>query len=165
MADEEKTNENALDTGKTDNSQYIQALSELKANSVPKAEYEKLKAENKELLESIVNGREINLPSKEDEKPSIKELRNKLFNEEHSNLEYCKTALELRKSILEDGGVDPFLPHGSKLAPTKEDEECAERVARVMQEAIDYADGDSQLFTQELQRRTIDTGITKPAKK
>ena len=163
---EQQSNEKALGADKeTDNNQYIQALNELKAKSVDKAEYDKLKAENEKLLDSIVNGRELNLPSEEEKSHSIQELRNELFNKEHTNLEYCKTALELRKSILDEGGVDPFLPYGSKIAPTNEDIECANRVAQVLQEAIDYADGDSALFTQEIQRRMIDTGPKQHSKR
>ena len=39
-----------------DSFDYISALNEMKQNSVSRSEYEKLKADNKRLLDSIVNG-------------------------------------------------------------------------------------------------------------
>lgn len=142
------------------NADYIAAINELKQNSVDRSKYEQLRAENKRLLDSIVNGQSAEVATKQAEKPSIEELRERLFKDEPvSNLEYVTNALELRQALIESGEKDPFLPWGNKIIPTTEDIECAERVARVMQECVDYADGDSELFTNELQRRTIDSGM------
>ena len=143
-----------------DNNQYIQALNELKKNSVGREDYEKLKAENKKLLDSIVNGQEIDLPEHKDE-PSIDELRKRLFNGEQdmSNLDYITSALELRKQLISKGEPDPFLPVGNQIAPTDEDIAAANKVADILQECVDYAEGDSAVFTNELQRRTIDVKI------
>ena len=38
---------------------YIEAIKEIKQNSVPKSEYAKLKEENKKLLDSIINGADL----------------------------------------------------------------------------------------------------------
>lgn len=143
-----------------DNNQYIQALNELKAKSVDREEYDKLKAENKKLLDSIVNGQEIDLPKQED-KPSIDELRTKLFSGESdlSNLEFVSSALELRSQLIAKGEPDPFLPVGNQISPTDQDIAAAEKVAQVLQECVDYAEGDSAVFTNELQRRTVDVKI------
>ena len=132
---------------------YLAAIQELKQNSVDRSDYNKLKAENKKLLESIVNGQPIEAQAQ----PGLRdpnEIRDELFNHEHSNLDYAKLALELRSTLIAKGERDPFLPYGAQIAPTVEDEEKAEKVAQVFQECIDYAEGDSKLFTQELQRRT-----------
>lgn len=138
-----------------DNTDYITAIKELKENSVSKEEYLKLKDKNRELLQSLVNGETI----QEDVKvlPNIKELREKAFKDGQTNLEYCQNALNLRNAIIEQGGVDPFVPNGLKIVPTDEDIVTAQRVADVLQECIDVADGDSAIFTNELQRRMIDT--------
>ena len=103
MLEEEQTNVTSQPTG-DDNNQYIQALNELKAKSVDREEYDKLKAENKKLLDSIVNGQEIELP-KQESKPSIDELRTKLFSGESdlSNLEFVSNALELRSKHMAKG--------------------------------------------------------------
>lgn len=136
---------------------YIQAIQELKANTVPKEQYAKLKDENSKLLKSIINGESVEA-GQVTEKPDITKLRKELFNGDAqiSNLEYVSKALELRNAIIESGGSDPFLPHGSKVMPDNNDIECANRVAAVLQDCIDYADGDSGVFTAELQRRTVD---------
>ena len=84
-----------------------------------------------------------------------------MFNHEHNNLEYIKLALELRNTLIAKGETDPFLPVGSQISPTADDAEKAEKVAQVYQECIDYADGDSALFTQELMRRTNTSAFDK----
>lgn len=144
---------------------YIKAIQELKANSVPREQYSKLKDENSKLLKSIINGESDIITSTSanstivDEETKIKELRKDLFsgNSQHmSNLEYISKMLDLRNKVIEQGGQDPFLPHGSKVMPDNNDIECANRVATVLEECIEYAEGDSQIFTNELQRRMID---------
>ena len=57
------------------------------------------------------------------------------------------------------GEPDPFLPYGKQISPTRQDEETAAKVAQIYQECIDYAEGDSEVFTNELQRRTRDVRI------
>ena len=134
---------------------YIAAIKDLKANSVSKSEYEKLQEENKQLINALANGETITT-TVEVEKPSLAELRANLMKEEQTNLEFIKNALALRTAVIEQEGYDPFVPRGSQYAPTAEDEVTAQKVADIYQECVDYADGDSQLFTNELQRRMID---------
>jgi hypothetical protein len=43
--------------------------------------------------------------------------------------------------------------------PTDEDVRTAQKVADVLQECVDYAEGDSAVFTNELQRRLVDVKI------
>ena len=83
----------------------------------------------------------------------------------NNNLDYVKLALELRSSLIAEGKPDPFLPMGSQIAPTADDVEKAEKVAQVYQECIDYVDGDSKLFTQELMRRTNTSVFDRVGKK
>ncbi|MCM1505299.1 MAG: hypothetical protein NC127_08900 [Muribaculum sp.] len=142
-----------------DNSDYIAAIQELKEKSVSKEQYVKLKEENAQLLRSLINGdalEGVDTPMA----PDINELRTQLFSGEvqMSNLEYVTKALELRDALIADGRPDPFLPYGEKIAPTDDDISAAQRVAKVLQECVEYADGDSSIFTNELQRRMIDTG-------
>ena len=152
MTDEEKK----VETGKVDDMtpDYVAAIKELKENSVDRSKYDALKAENKKLLDSIVNGQEVDVQANGTTHRDPQEIRKELFGKEHSNLEYAKLMLELRSSLIEKGERDPFLPYGKQIAPTTEDIEKAEKAAQIYQECIDYADGDSKLFTQELQRRT-----------
>lgn len=147
-----------------DNTQdYLAAIKELKEKSVDRSEYDKLRAENKKLIDAVVNGQ----PGQEEpvvskhSKEQIDELRNDLFNspKELNNLEYITKAMELREALIENGEPDPFLPIGKQISPTRDDIEGAEKVAQVYRECIEYADGDSEVFTNELMRRTRDVKL------
>ena len=162
MPEEELNNETGtVEDGSTQD--YLEAIKALKKNSVDKAEYEKLKAENKKLIDAVVNGQ----PGQEEQQvvihtqDEINQLRNELFNsdKELSNLEYVSKAIELREALMENGQPDPFIPVGKQISPTREDSEIAEKVAQVYKECIEYAEGDSQMFTNELMRRTKDVKI------
>ena len=147
-----------------DNTQdYLAAIKELKENSVNRSEYDKLRAENKKLIDVVVNG----MPGQEEpaftkhSKEQIDDLRNELFNSprELNNLEYVTKAMELREALIENGEPDPFLPVGKQISPTRDDLEGAEKVAQVYRECIEYAEGDSEVFTNELMRRTRDVKL------
>ena len=97
-----------------------------------------------------------------DDVENINNLRKKLFSKGSNlnNLEYCDTALKLRDALIENGERDPFLPFGHNVVTTDSDNETANRVSTILKECIDYADGDSQLFTNELMRRTVEVAPT-----
>ena len=156
MADETK-----MTTTNMADEDYIAAINQLKSQSVDKAEYERLRADNKRLLDSIVNG---GTEAKVEEAPKLREpqeIRKELFHSEASldNLTYATKALELRESLIARGEMDPFLPSGKQIIPTDEDIASANRVASVLAECVGYANGDNSVFTNELQRRTIDVRI------
>ena len=147
-----------------DNTQdYIEAIQALKQNSVDRSEYDKLRAENKKLIDAVING----APGQEEpaftkhSKEQIDDLRNELFNSprELNNLEYVTKAMELREALIENGEPDPFLPVGKQISPTRDDLEGAEKVAQVYRECIEYAEGDSEVFTNEPMRRTRDVKL------
>ena len=157
MAEEEKNEQQQTEPT---NEQYIDALKRMQENTVPKEEYKKLQDENRKLLNAFVNGEQIEQPeTKVVTEEDLNNLRKTLFDSELNNLDYVDTALKLRKALIDNGQADPFLPVGSQISPTAEDVAAANRVADVMQACIDYADGDSELFTQELQRRTVDVKV------
>lgn len=141
-----------------DTNQYIEAIREMKQNSVSKEAYNKLKEENKQLLDSLINGKQVTIEQTK-QPVDVSLLRKKLSDIDNpmSNLEYAKTAVELRDALIDQGEMDPFLPIGHQITPTDEDITKADKVATVLKECIDYADGDSELFTNELQRRMIDS--------
>ena len=141
-----------------DNTDYIDAIKELKQNSVDKAKYDALRLENKKLLEAVVNGQQIEqvAPAEVD----IDQLRKDLVNSENmSNLEYVTKALELRNALLDKGYEDPFVPQGEKISATDADYATANRVATALQEMVDVADGDNNVFLNEFHRRVKDTNI------
>ena len=141
-----------------DNTDYIAAIKELKQNSVDRSKYEALRAESKGRLDSSVNGTESAQPVVEQKKASG-EVRAAYLKEDQSNLEYITNTLKLREAIIAEGKPDPFLPIGEQIMPTDDDIKTAEKVANILQECVDYAEGDSAVFTNELQRRLVDVKV------
>lgn len=153
---EEFTNVSGTEMPEVD-TDYVAAIQELQNNTVSKDQYNKLRAENKKLLDALVSGGSIENPVQKSA-VDIDALRKELFNKDAqlTNLEFIEKSLELRDALLDKGEPDPFLPIGSRISPTPEEAQQAENVAEVYRECIDYANGDSEVFTNELMRRTVD---------
>lgn len=164
--EEVKQQQQQIESGEqqsNDSVDYIKAINELKQNSVSREQYEKLQNENKELLNTLINGGQVEMVDPAT-KPSVEELRKGLFSKEAAekemtNLEFVSKSLELRNAIIEQGGMDPFLPVGKGIDLTREDYEAAEFTAQQFQECIDIAKGNSEVFTAELMRRTVDNSL------
>ena len=155
---EEKEKTTLVESGQenVEGQDYIEALKEMKAKTVSKDQYDKLKQENAQLLKALVNGGTVPVQETEKEPVDLKQLRKELFNPDSdlTNLEFVERSLKLREEVIKQGGQDPFLPVGEHVRLTPEIIEGAERAAEVFQECIDLAQGDSGVFTAELQRRT-----------
>ena len=92
----------------------------------------------------------------------INELRHDILqNDSLTNLEYWDKVLKLRSALLKRGDEDPFVPQGSKVSATQADYATAEKVATIMQEIVDNAEGDPNVFLNEFQRRVKDTSMKK----
>ena len=126
------------------NQDYISAISEMKQNMVSREEYEKVRADNKRLVKEEVD---------------VNALRQELFGKSRrdlSNLDFVDKALQLRKALMEKGEQDPFvMKAGRTSSPEADDFKKAERVASVLQECVDIADGNPDVFNNEFQRRLI----------
>lgn len=148
-----EVNNNELDTTQ----HYIDTIAEMKKNSVKRDEYDKLRSENRRLLDALASGKEIEMPK--EEKLDVNELRKKLFgkNADLSNIDYVDTALKLRNALIERGERDPFLPTGSHVSETADMYEKAQNVADLLQDCVDFADGDSGVFTARYQSMVKDT--------
>lgn len=152
MADEEVRQEMTADD-------YVSAVNELKANTVSKADYEKLLADNKTLTNQVLNGQYV---KQQGDEPTvdIDQLRHELYASDisnMSNLEFVTKQLALRKAIIDRGERDPFLPNGHDYVPNAADEAAAQKVADGLQYCVDYANGDSGIFTATLNSITVDT--------
>lgn len=141
------------------NQMYLDEIKKLKETSVSKEDYERLMEENRNLLKTIVEGSPAPTGDTADkEKPDVAKLRENLFNNENlTNLDFAKNALELRKAIMDEGGTDPFLPVGKDIIVEDSDIASANRVAEALQSCIEYADGNPEIFTTELQRIMVDS--------
>ena len=139
---------------------YLATIQQLKQNSVDKAKYDALRLENKKLLDAVVNGLPVETQAQV-QKEDIQTLRNKANNPNQTNLEYWTNVLGVRNRLLEEGYEDPFVPQGTQISATKADYDQANKVATVLQEMVDEADGDPNVFLNEYQRRVKDTSIKK----
>ena len=144
-----------------DKNPYIEQLAKLKASSVSKEEYDKLKADNKQMLDILFSGA-APTSSHESEKvdskareTEIQELRNELYSGryEGTDLDYATKVLRLRKLLMESGKPDPAVSSGQKTAPEEYDYENCESICNQIQECIDYAQGDDALFRAEMMRK------------
>lgn len=165
MANENITNPNQ----ETENTEidYISAINELKANTVDREKYNKLKDENQRLLDTLVSGGQLE-QEKMAPKETAEDLRKALYGngcDGLSNLDYWDKTLKLRDIIMESGKTDPFLPQGKNVVATDTDRAAAQKVAEVVKHCIDVADGDSLVFTNELQRMTADVNMLRRGRK
>lgn len=140
---------------------YLDEIEKQKAAVKAKdEELRKAHEENRTLLNRILDGDlgPDDPDPEQKESKTVTELRDELFKskKELNNLEFGKKTLALRDKIMEEGGIDPFLPQGSKVRITAEDREAANRVAECMKHCIEVADGDSEIYTRELMRITTD---------
>ena len=161
MADEKLNNEQTVDNSTDTSLDYIEAIKTLKETTVEKSAYDSLRAENKKLLQSLVNGETIE-PQNKVLNEDIDTLRKRVLTDESlTNLEYWDNVLKLRSALLKRGDEDPFVPQGNKVSATAADYAKAEKVATIMQEMVDNSEGDPNVFLNEFQRRVKDTQIKK----
>lgn len=156
MAEEEKEKQNPDNEPEMTAKEYINQINDLKEKTVSREEYERIKNDNRELAKALINGTGANIPgiTKPEEKPDLDDLRKKLFTKKSKNdLEYFTNLLALRDGVMADGQPDPFLPINREFRATAQDEADAERIATQIKEAIEYADGDPAVFSNDLRRR------------
>ena len=156
MSEEEKEQLNPDNEPEMTAKEYINQINDLKQSTVSREEYERIKNDNRELAKALINGTGANIPgiTKPEEKPDLDDLRKKLFTKKSKNdLEYFTNLLALRDGVMADGQPDPFLPINREFRATAQDEADAERIATQIKEAIEYADGDPAVFSNDLRRR------------
>ena len=144
---------------------YIANINKLKANTVPRDQYEELLKEKQVLANAVLEGDtiandkvpELTIKEKETKRQTI---INRLFDtmNDRSNIDIAKDMLDLRDLTIDLDGPDkdPFLPHGTMITATQNDYITAKKVADGLKHCIDEADNDSEFFTNELQRITKD---------
>ena len=156
MSEEEREQQNPDNEPEMTANEYINQIKDLKEKTVSREEYERIKNDNRELAKALINGTGANIPgiTKPENKPDLDDLRKKLFTKKSKNdLEYFTNLLALRDGVMADGQPDPFLPINREFRATAQDEADAERIATQIKEAIEYADGDPAVFSNDLRRR------------
>lgn len=138
---------NENENEQNESQKYIEAMAQLKANSVSKEKYEKLEQENQQLINALKEGSQIEMVSDE-EKPSLKDLAEVVSSEqfEVTNMEGWKKALEYRKAAIEAGMRDPFLPTSRDYAYNEADNARAQLIADTLENIISQANGNPDIF-------------------
>lgn len=156
MPEEEREQQNSNNEPEMTADEYINEINNLRENTVSREEYERIRNDNKKLAKALINGTGANIPgiTKPEQKPDLDDLRKKLFTKKSKNdLEYFTNLLALRDGVMADGQPDPFLPVNREFRATAQDEADAERIATQIKEAIEYANGDPAVFSNDLRRR------------
>lgn len=146
-AEPEQTTPNQADV-------YAEALAEVKENSVPKEDYERIRAERDRLVKLTLEQREPPHPEEKPQERPLDDIRKELFGERLTNYDYVKDALELRSRLISEGKGDPF------VSPDSDDEvndkKIAEDVAQVLQDTLEQCKDNPDLFPAALQLRLKD---------
>lgn len=140
-----------------DTSQYISAINEMRNNSVSRDKYNKLKEDNKQLLDALINGGQIEIPTAE-EKKSVQELVTE-FRElagkkkgKPLDVEFSEKILGIRNAYIEETGEDPFLPSN----PTGTDYQNVSDVEAFFNTCLEAADGNNDVFEREMSRHLVE---------
>lgn len=148
---------NENETNVTPQPDYIDMVEELKNNSVPKEDYDRLEEKHKKLFEAYVNREKIDLPTQP--KESVQELRMKLFGKDSgklSDIEYVQGLLNLRTQLLEAGERDPALPISNNITVSQELMDDNDMIQEGLQAMIDGSDGNNGVFIARYQAGTVD---------
>ena len=135
-----------------DNLAYINAIQDLKDNSVDRKLYNKLKEERDALITSLANG-ETPTAVEGEQVRSLAECREAFIAKSKSQCEYVEKLLALRDAAIREGQEDPFVASGHHVHPTAYNYQRAQEIAEIYQECLDTAEGDDKIFMAEIQRR------------
>lgn len=148
-----ENNENVNENEEMSADDYVDAINKLKNETVSKADYEKLKADNKKLMNAVLNGQpgepnEEKTETVEQLQKDLKGLKKELAVAQEmgmSNLEFCSKALKYREKAMALGLQDPFVPN-SPTGPDDNDFKSAQKVAERLQQCVDEANGNPAVF-------------------
>ena len=150
---ENETNVEQVNTPETN---YLDVINELRKNTVSKADYERVMSDNRMLAEQLAYSTPSATAQEEEHIPTTEEvqnLRSHLFNTSGiSNLDYIRTALDLRDAVMKQGERDPFLPTNNGYIDNDVDKARVEAMAKGLRQMVDYCGNDKKLFDSELKR-------------
>lgn len=141
-----------------DNANYIDAIKDLKQNSVSKEKYDALVAENKKLVDALVNGEEIETEQEDELKPRLDYYKAYKENKFNTDLEYWTNFLNLREATIKEYGKDPCVtgnyglsPEGERVEPAYGEQETIDQQLGIIKDMITEADGDPTVFSTLMQ--------------
>ena len=139
-----------------DYNDYIEQIEKLKENTVDKAEYESLKAENKKLVETLATRKTNESTPNEEPKKDISKLWKEFRSIKSGDCKLWSNALEIRDETIKQEGYDPFTSPDKELSHNKNEMEAYENVAKVVKDCLEQAKGDDEVFRSVLKSRTYD---------
>lgn len=141
---------------------YIAEINKLKQNTVSKDDYNKLREENKKLLNSLVNGETIQAQQVE-VKPNVEELIQEVITDhpKWNDLQCAQKLLDLREAMIDSGLVDPWLPQGHDTPIKPDDYYTAAHVEAKLKECINKADNTSSIFLSQLKENMNESAMDK----
>ena len=117
-------------------------LADLKANTVSRSAYEKLK---KAYVEGGSLSPDTKEPTLEEKRKDFKDTVLRMSEDEYStNLEHAQDLMHFRDLSIELYDKDPFLPSAGDLS--QDDIEQYKRAAELYEYAIEQAEGDTAVF-------------------
>lgn len=144
-----------------ENVDYIQTIEQMRQNSVSKDKYEKLKEENKKLLNTLATGGQIQA---EEQKVDVDKLWEDIFNVRKkplTDMEVVDKLLKIRESCLENEYRDIFVYGGPEFVPEASDYASAQQTAEVYQKCLDEADKSPRAFKAALIDNMVDNSSFK----
>lgn len=154
---EEKTIEMETPLVEDNTSEYIAKINELKQNSVSKSQYDKLKAENKQLLDSLCNGTSFGQAQPQKVLRDYNEIGKELATADFLTAkEFLALSEEFREAMIAQKGVDPWLYHGSsdKVDYTQEDYNDLETIEAFVDHMHEFDNEDKEHYIAEVNRLT-----------
>lgn len=121
--------------------QLKQELATLKANTVSKEQYNKLKKAYVEGGSLLADEKE---PTLEEKKKDFEETVIRMYNNEGDNLDHGKDLLHFRDLCIDLYKRDPFLPSAGDIS--QEDIDAYSRAAELYEYAIETAEGDTSVY-------------------
>ena len=153
MNENEKIN---LEIEEDPTKKYLDQIQEMKRTHVSREQYDKIRDENKMLLDTIVQGRSLeNSSTEEPAKRSIEEIANHIYGPGHEKLkdnELISDLFELRNRIKEEHGIDIAIPNGQKYQFDVNDLAAADRVEEGFKHCLEVSEGDNKIFMREAVR-------------
>lgn len=153
----ENENKNEIETNEKD---YLAEIENLKANTVPKEAYDKMKAENAKLIKTIATNQKIEVESKKPEMTHEQkvarheELANSILKARgKQNIENAKNMIEFRKLTQELYGVDPATAKVMSENPAEDTQRLHERMDKVfdtLEKCVENANGSDKIFNRNL---------------
>ena len=125
----------------------VEAMEQLKANTVPKPEYERVLARNKDLTEALARNAALEEQNAEEpDTDTIETLRKDISTQELSNRVFWEKSLKLRDKCLDAGLPDPMLPSKDSGNYSLENINSVDRVVKGIQKILDEAEGSDEKF-------------------